>query len=82
MAAVGDVVSTQNNSLLAHKITASLSLDIKRCDIPSTPPAQYSRSSTGQESGEKREPCCLKIDLPAYLSGFCRFLPSQAYLIS
>ena len=26
-----------------------------------------SRSSTGQESGEKREPCCLKIDLPLIL---------------
>ena len=60
----GDVVSTQNNSLLAHEITASLSLEIKRGDPSSAPPGQDSRSSAGQESGEKREPCCLRIDLP------------------
>lgn len=60
----GDVVSTQSNSLLAHEITASLSLEIKRGDPSSAPPGQDSRSSAGQESGEKREPCCLRIDLP------------------
>ena len=37
---MGDVVSTQNNSFLARKITASLSLEIKRCDISSAPPGQ------------------------------------------